>query len=131
PDVAILSAALRQAGVSVCAHLVRAQASMDQHVSAATALGDAGVSVAVLQGFSSEESDALRPVFAVPTLGVEQRNGCDGVVLNAYRALGILPTTGSPSSGPDWTSRPAEILCRMVEGQRSSPDRDVEVATSS
>jgi 3-methyl-2-oxobutanoate hydroxymethyltransferase len=131
PDVTTLSAALRGAGVTVCAHLVRVQASMDRHVEAAVALRGAGVSAAVVQGFSPEESDALRGVFGVPTIGVEQRNGCDGVVMNAYRALGILAKNDSPNSGHDWTSGPMETLRQAVEAQRRSRHRDVQVVTSS
>jgi 3-methyl-2-oxobutanoate hydroxymethyltransferase len=120
PDVTALSAALRLAGVTVCAHLVRAQASMERHTEAAAALRGAGVSASVVQGFSPEESDALRQVFGVPTLGVEQRNGCDGVVMNAYRALGILAKRDAPSAGRDRTSGPMETLRDAIEAQRRS-----------
>jgi 3-methyl-2-oxobutanoate hydroxymethyltransferase len=130
-DVAILSAALRRAGVAVCAHLVRAQTSMERHLEAAAALAGAGVIAAVVQGFSPEESDALRRPLGVPTIGVEQRNGCDGVVLNAYRALGLLAKSGSPNPGPAWTSGPMETLRRAVEAQRGdSRRRDGHVAAS-
>lgn len=131
PDVATLSAALREVGVTVCAHLVRRQASMEQHLEAAVALREAGVCAAVAQGFSPEESGALRRVLGVPTFGVEQGNGCDGVVLNAYRALGILTEKESPNSGRDWTAGPMETLRRAVEAQRRDGNRDVNVATSS
>jgi ketopantoate hydroxymethyltransferase len=107
----------------VCAHLVRAQASMERHLEAAAALRDAGVIAAVVQGFSPEESDALRRVLGVPTIGVEQRNGCDGVVVNAYRALGILAKQDSPSSGRDGISGPMETLRHAVEAQRPLPPR--------
>jgi 3-methyl-2-oxobutanoate hydroxymethyltransferase len=118
PDVAILSAALRGVGVTVCAHLVRGQASMERHKEAAVALRGAGVCASVVQGFSLEEAGALRDVLRVPTIGVEQRNGCDGVVFNAYRALGILAERESPHSGHDWTAGPMELLHRVVEAQR-------------
>jgi 3-methyl-2-oxobutanoate hydroxymethyltransferase len=117
-EVTTLSVALRGAGVPVCAHLVRAHTSMERHMEAAVALGDAGVIAAVVQGFSPEESEALRRVFGVPTMGVEQRNGCDGVVMNAYRALGIVAKKDSPSAGHDWTSGPMETLRQAVETQR-------------
>jgi 3-methyl-2-oxobutanoate hydroxymethyltransferase len=120
PDVTVLSAALREAGVTVCAHLVRAQASMERHMEAAAALRGAGVSASVVQGFSPEESDALRQVFGVPTLGVEQRNGCDGVVMNAYRALGILAKRDAPSAGHARTAGPMETLRDAVDAQRRS-----------
>jgi 3-methyl-2-oxobutanoate hydroxymethyltransferase len=129
PDVATLSAALRGAGVTVCAHLVRGQASMERHSDAAVALRDAGVIAAVLQGFSPEESDALRRVFGVPTIGVEQRNGCDGVVINAYRALGILAEKQSPNSSHQATSAPAETLRQAVEVQRRSGSRAVALGS--
>jgi 3-methyl-2-oxobutanoate hydroxymethyltransferase len=118
PDVTTLSAALRQAGVTVCAHLVRVQASMERHMEAAAALRGAGVSVAVVQEFSTAESSALRRVFGVPTIGVEQRNGCDGVVMNAYRALGILARNDSTNTEHDWTSGPLETLRRAIDTQR-------------
>ena len=105
-DAATLSVALRGAGVTVCAHLVRRQASMERHMEAALAYRGAGVCAAVVQGFSAEESDALRGGFGVPTIGVEQRNGCDGVVMNAYRALGLLAKGNSPRSGDNWTGGP-------------------------
>lgn len=120
PEVAVLSAALRGAGATVCAHLVRAQAPMEGHLEAAAALRGAGVCAAVVQGFSPVESDALRRLLGVPTIGVERRNGCDGVVMNAYRALGILANTGSPSSGRGWASGPAEALRQAVAAERSS-----------
>jgi ketopantoate hydroxymethyltransferase len=103
---------------------------MERHMEAAAALRGAGVSAAVVQGFSPEESDALRRAFGVPTIGVEQRNGCDGVVLNAYRALGILAKKDSPVSGHAWTSGPMEMLRQAVEAQRGTR-RDVQLATSS
>jgi len=118
PDVVVLTAALRGAGVTVCAHLLGGQASMERHMQAALALRDAGVCAAVLQGFSAEESVALRDAFCVPTIGVEQRNGCDGVVINAYRALGILAKEESPISGRDETPGPMESLRRKNEAQR-------------
>lgn len=124
PDVTILSAALRGAGVTVCAHLVRKQASMERHMEAAAALHGAGVSAAVVQGFSPEESNALRDVFGVPTIGVEQRHGCDGVVLNAYRALGLLATRDSPQAGRDSTSGPMQTLRQAVEAQRHAWNGD-------
>jgi 3-methyl-2-oxobutanoate hydroxymethyltransferase len=130
PDVTTLSAALRGAGVTVCAHLVRAQGPMETHMAAAAALRGAGVIAAVVQGFAPEESDVLRGVLGVPTLGVEQRNGCDGVVLNAYRALGILAGKDSPSAAHGGTSGPAETLRQLVEAQRRSRHRDVHVVTS-
>jgi 3-methyl-2-oxobutanoate hydroxymethyltransferase len=130
-DVTNLSAALVGAGVTVCAHLVRGQAPMGRHTEGAAALRGAGVSAAVLQGFSLEESDALRPVVGVPTIGVEQRNGCDGVVLNAYRALGLLSKRNSPSAGHDWASGPTETLRQAIEAQRRSRHRDGQVATPS
>jgi 3-methyl-2-oxobutanoate hydroxymethyltransferase len=119
PEVTTLSVALRGAGVTVCAHLVRPQGSMEWHTDAAVALRGAGVSAAVLQGFSPDESVALRGAFGVPTIGVEQRNGCDGVVRNAYRALGILAKQDSPRSGHDRASGPAETLRRAVEECRA------------
>lgn len=131
PDVTALSAALGEAGVTVCAHLVRAQASMERHMEAAVALRCAGVSAAVVQGFLPGESDALRRVFGVPTIGVEQRHGCDGVVINAYRALGILATKDSSNSGHDSTSGPMEALRQAVEAQRRSGHHDVQIGTSS
>jgi 3-methyl-2-oxobutanoate hydroxymethyltransferase len=130
-QVTTLSAALRGAGVTVCAHLVRVQASMERHMQAAVDLRGAGVSAAVLQGFTPEESDALRRVVGVPTIGVEQRNGCDGVVMNAYRALGILARNDSPNSGPDWASGPMETLRQTIEAQRHSRHHGVRVVTSS
>jgi ketopantoate hydroxymethyltransferase len=115
PEVTVLSAALREAGVAVCAHLVRSQAPMERHMEAAAALRGAGVIAAVVQGFSPEESDALRRVGGVPTIGVERRNGCDGVVMNAYRALGLLAKQAAPSPGPAWASGPTEMLRQAVE----------------
>jgi ketopantoate hydroxymethyltransferase len=103
---------------------------MERHLGAAAALRSAGVIAAVAQGFSPEESDALRRVVGVPTIGVEQRNGCDGVVMNAYRALGILAKKDSPSAGDDWTSGPMEMLRDAVEAQRHSRHRDAHVVTS-
>jgi 3-methyl-2-oxobutanoate hydroxymethyltransferase len=120
PDVTILTAALRAAGVTVCAHVVRVEAPMERHMQAAMALRDAGVCAAVVQGFSPEESHALREVFRVPTIGVEQRNGCDGVVMNAYRALDILAKKESPMSGHRQTSGPMETLRHAVEAQRAA-----------
>jgi hypothetical protein len=73
----------------------------------------------VVQGFSREESDALRSAFAVPTVGVEQRNGCDGVVRNAYRALGLLAKKDSPSAGHDRASGPMATLRQAVEECRT------------
>jgi 3-methyl-2-oxobutanoate hydroxymethyltransferase len=130
PYVTILSAALTGAGVTVCAHLVRAQVSMEQHLEAAMALRGAGVSAAVVQGFSPEESAALRGVFGVPTIGVEQRNGCDGVVMNAYRALGLLAKQGSPNPAHDSTPGPMETLRQAVETHRRSRHRDAQVVAS-
>jgi len=118
PAVVALSAALRGAGVTVCAHLVRAQESMERHVEAAVALRGAGVSAAVVQGFSPEESDALQRVVGVPTIGVEQRDGCDGVVMNAYRALGLLARKDASSSSHDRASGPMETLRQAVDTQR-------------
>jgi 3-methyl-2-oxobutanoate hydroxymethyltransferase len=117
-EVTALSAALASAGVTVCAHLVRAQSPMELHVEAARSMQGARVCAVVLQGFSPEESAALRREAGVPTIGVEQPGNCDGVVLNAYRALGILPPrdgVGSPS-GP--RSLPAETLRHAVETLR-------------
>ena len=131
PDVVALSAALRDAGVTVCAHLVRAQASMERHAEAAVALRGAGVIAAVVQGLSPEESDALRRVLGVPTIGVEQRHGCDGVVMNAYRALGLLAKTDASSSSHDRASGPMETLRQAVETQRRSRHRDVHAVASS
>jgi hypothetical protein len=85
---------------------------------AAASLRGAGVIAAVVQGFSPEESAALRRVFGVPAIGVEQRNGCDGVVMNAYRALGILAMDDSSSSGRDRTTGVMETLRQAVETQR-------------
>ena len=130
PDVTALSAALGEAGVTVCAHLVRVQASMERHMEAAFALRGAGVCAAVVQGFSPGESYALRGVFGVPTIGVEQRSGCDGVVINAYHALGILATKDSQHYGHDSTSGLMDTLRQAVEAQRRSHHRDVQVGTS-
>ena len=90
---------------------------------AALAFREAGVCAAVVQGFSAEESDALRAVFGVPTIGVEQRNGCDGVVMNAYRAFGLLGKGDSPHSRDHWTGGPMETLRQLVEAQRSMSPR--------
>jgi 3-methyl-2-oxobutanoate hydroxymethyltransferase len=118
PEVALLAAALVDAGVTVCAHLVREETSIDRHIDAATALRAARVCAAVLQGFSSDESEALRRAFGVPTIGVEQRAGCDGVVMNAYRALGILPPRPALSPRHDLESLPGPTLRRAVEALR-------------
>ncbi|MEP6618813.1 MAG: 3-methyl-2-oxobutanoate hydroxymethyltransferase [bacterium] len=126
PDVVVLAAVLREAGVTVCAHLVRAQGSMQQHLAAAMALRGEGVHAAVVQGFSTEESKALRAAFAVPTIGVEERNGCDGVVMNAYRTLGILATRDLPGAGRNPARGPMETLREAVEAQRSGGHHDVD-----
>lgn len=117
-DVVNLCAALRGAGVTACGHLVRVQAPLAQHMNAAVALRASGVCAAVLQGFAPEESGALRGVLGVPTIGVERRNGCDGVVINAYRALGLLARTDSPKSEQGATSGPVETLRHAIDAQR-------------
>jgi 3-methyl-2-oxobutanoate hydroxymethyltransferase len=118
PEVTSLSAALVNAGVTVCAHLVREQTSIERHVEAARALKDARVCAAVLQGFSLDESETLRQAFGVPTIGVEQRANCDGVVMNAYRALGILPRQHSLSPRSEQGSLPGDTLRRAIEALR-------------
>jgi 3-methyl-2-oxobutanoate hydroxymethyltransferase len=118
PEVTSLSAALVNAGVMVCAHLVREQTSIERHMDAARALKAARVCAAVLQGFSLDESEALRRAFGVPTIGVEQRADCDGVVMNAYRALGILPRQRSLSPRDEPGSLPGDTLRRAVEALR-------------
>jgi 3-methyl-2-oxobutanoate hydroxymethyltransferase len=118
PDVMILSAALAGVGVTVCAHLVRDEAAMERHVEAAKALKGVRVCAAVLQGFSPEESEILKRECGVPTLGVEQRANCDGVVMNAYRALGILPPKDSQGDSHEPAALPADILRRRVEALR-------------
>jgi 3-methyl-2-oxobutanoate hydroxymethyltransferase len=118
PEVTTLSLALASASVTVCAHLVRDQSPMELHIEAARAMGQARVCAAVLQGFSSDESAILRRESGVPTIGVEQRASCDGVVINAYRALGILPHR--PSRGPraEPGALPADTLRQAVEALR-------------
>jgi 3-methyl-2-oxobutanoate hydroxymethyltransferase len=118
PEVTRLSAALVSAGVTVCAHVVREQTSIERHIEAAKALKDARVCAAVLQGFPSEESEALRRELGVPTIGVEQRANCDGVVINAYRALGILPHQHAQSSRYERGRLPGDTLRCAVEALR-------------
>jgi 3-methyl-2-oxobutanoate hydroxymethyltransferase len=118
PEVTSLSAALAGAGVTVCAHLVREQTSIEEHMEAARALKDARVCAAVLQGFAPDESEALRRASGVPTIGVEQRANCDGVVINAYRTLGILPHRHAPSPRSEPGSLPGDALRQAVEALR-------------
>jgi 3-methyl-2-oxobutanoate hydroxymethyltransferase len=118
PEVTTLSAALANAGITVCAHLVREQTSMEGHIEAARAMKGARVCAAVLQGFSLGESEGLRSACGVPTIGVEQRGNCDGVVMNAYRALGILPQRDSQSRSHAPGSYIADALSRAVEALR-------------